>query len=124
MNEELKVIITAEVAKFKAAMGSAKAEFKDFKNQVKSVDTKTIEKNFSKLGDGINKSMKLAAAGAATLVTALVGASIGTQEFQGDMAALSSAYEQAGFSAETASSTMSQLYGVIGETDTSVEAAQ
>ena len=124
MNEQLKVIITAEVAKFKAAMGSAKAEFKDFKNQVKSVDTKTIENNFSKLGDGINKSMKLAAAGAATLVTALVGASIGTQEFQGDMAALSSAYEQAGFSAETASSTMSRLYGVIGETDTSVEAAQ
>ena len=49
MTEQLKVVISAEVSKFKKAMGDAKAEFKDVKEQVKNVDTSTIEKNFNLL---------------------------------------------------------------------------
>lgn len=105
-------------------MSDAKTELNKFKEQVKSVDTSTIDENFSKLGTKINSAMKIGAAGVLALGAALAGISMATMETQADMAVLSSAYEQAGFSAETASSVMSRLYGVIGETDTSVEAAQ
>lgn len=123
-SEELKVIITAEVSKFKKAMGDAKAEFKDFKSQIKNVDTKTLDANFKKLGDGINKAMKIGAAGVTALVGALAGAALGTQQFQADMAALDASFSQANLSADSATATVSRLYGVIGETDQAVEASQ
>lgn len=124
MNEELKVIISAEVAKFKKGMSEAKAELTKFKDQVKNVDTSTIDANFQKLGSSISSAMKIGAASVAAFVAALAGIALGTAQTQADLAALNASFTQAGLSADTASSTMSRLYGVIGETDQAVEASQ
>lgn len=47
-----------------------------------------------------------------------------TREYRTEMGKLDAAFSASGFSAETATSTYRSLYGVIGETDQSVEAAQ
>lgn len=46
-----------------------------------------------------------------------------TREFRQDMATLETAYDQAGFSAETAGETWKNLYAIFGEDDRAVEAA-
>lgn len=54
---------------------------------------------------------------------ALMDLSEQTREFRQDMATLETAYDRAGFSAETATSTWKDLYGVFGEDDRAVETA-
>lgn len=62
------------------------------------------------------------AAGAA--ITGLVAAAESTREYRTEMGKLDAAYSASGHSADTASAAYKTLYGVIGETDQSVEAAQ
>lgn len=57
-------------------------------------------------------------------ITSLFGLAEATQEYREDMGRLESAFSAAGYSADSASSVYKTLYGVIGETDQSVEAAQ
>lgn len=61
--------------------------------------------------------------GAGQAVGALMQLSEQTREFRQDTASLETAYDQQNFSAEQATSTARSLYGVFGETDRAVEAA-
>lgn len=61
--------------------------------------------------------------GAGQAVGALMQLSEQTREFRQDVASLETAYDQHNFSAEQATSTARSLYGVFGETDRAVEAA-
>lgn len=61
--------------------------------------------------------------GAGQAVGALMQLSEQTREFRQDVASLETAYDQQNFSAEQATSTARSLYGVFGETDRAVEAA-
>ena len=63
-----------------------------------------------------------AAAGAA--VTGLVAAAESTREYRAEMGKLDAAYTTAGKSTAVAGKAYKTLYGIIGETDQSVEAAQ
>ena len=54
MNEELKVIISAEVAKFKQGMEDASKQIKSFKEQVDDAK-KNVDTNIKNLGEGIKK---------------------------------------------------------------------
>lgn len=74
MNEELKVIISAEVNKFKNSIKDAKAEIEEFKNKVKE-SAGDADKNIKKLGEGIGNAVKTGAKVAATAV-ASVGAAV------------------------------------------------
>lgn len=74
MNEELKVIISAEVNKFKNSIKDAKAEIEGFKNKVKE-SAGDADKNIKKLGEGIGNAVKAGAKVAATAV-ASVGAAV------------------------------------------------
>lgn len=56
-------------------------------------------------------------------VSSLYGLSEETREFRQDMATLETAYDKAGFSAETAGETWKDLYAIFGEDDRAVEAA-
>lgn len=71
MNEELKVIISAEIAKLKQGMEDAKQQINSFAQQVEKAKA-NVDKNIKTLGDNINKGFKVAtatiAAGGAALV--------------------------------------------------------
>ncbi len=133
MNEELKVIISAETAPLKKAMNEAKNSVKSFKEQVKNASSNAKD-NIKKMGDGIIKTAKnfgkalvdaikkfIKAVAAATVAgIALVKS---TEEYRTGQAKLSTAFEQAGFSAEAATNTYQGLQRVLGDSSKAFEAA-
>lgn len=123
MSEELKVIISAEISKLKSAVGKAKAEVDEFASKGKAGFEK-FQQAADKTGQVVKTSMKVVATALAAAGAALIGLSGATQEYREDSARLTASFEQAGLSAESATSTIQTLYGVIGEHDQAVEAAQ
>ena len=123
MNEQLKIIISAETAKLKQGVNQAKAEIQSFKQKVDSVDTSTIDSNFQKLGGTIKTALKGAATAVAGIGAALVGAAVATEEYRVNQAKLNTAFEMAGASAGTANKVYSSLYKTLGDSDVAVEAA-
>ena len=122
MNEELKIIISAEVAKLKQGVDDAKKQIKSFKDQVKS-HSKDAENNIKKMGDGIKKGLKVAVGGFAAAGVALFALGASTAEYRAEQAKLTTAFETAGMSAEQAKTTYNGLYRVIGDSGVAVEAA-
>ena len=126
MNEQLKIAIVAEVNKFKQDINNAKKSISDFKEQVKKA-SEDVDKNFQAMGEGIKNGLANAAkagtAAVASIGAALVGTSALTADYRKEQAKLVTAFETAGSSAETAKQTYNDLYRVLGEDDTAVEAA-
>lgn len=56
-------------------------------------------------------------------ISAIYGLAESTREFRQDMGTLTTAYDEAGFSAEQATDTWTDLYAIFGEDDRAVEAA-
>ena len=82
-----------------------------------------VDKNFKNLGSGIAKGLKVGVAAATATGAAMMALVPATQEYRAEQAKLVSAFETAGASADVAKSTYTDLYKVLGESDTSVEAA-
>lgn len=122
MNEQLKIIISAEVDKLKKGVQDAKKEVGNFKQQVQEA-SKNIDVNFKKVGEGIKNAAKKIAVGVAAAGTALVALESSTRDYRAEQAKLNSAFETAGASADTAKQVYNDLYRVLGESDVSVEAA-
>lgn len=122
MNEELKVIISAEVTKFKQGVEKAKSEITDFKAKVKEA-SKEVDDKFKSMGQGITNGLKVGAAGIAAAGTALLALGASTAEYRAEQAKLVSAFETAGSSAEQAKETYNDLYRVLGDGGQATEAA-
>ena len=122
MNEQLKIIISAEVDKLKNGVQDAKKEVSNFKQQVQEA-SKNIDVNFKKVGEGIKNAAKKIAVGVASAGTALLALGASTKDYRAEQAKLNAAFETAGASADTAKQVYNDLYRVLGESDTSVEAA-
>lgn len=122
MNEELKVIITAEIDKLKSAISNAKSEVEGFVSK-SGVSLEKFSTGFSKIGDAAKTGLKVAAGAVAGAATALVGATVATEEYREAQAKLVSAFEAAGSSATVAKDTYNDLYRVLGDGDTATEAA-
>ena len=122
MNEQLKIIISAEVDKLKKGVQDAKQEVGNFKQQVQEA-SKNIDVNFKKVGEGIKNAAKKIAVGVASAGTALLALGASTKDYRAEQAKLNSAFETAGASADTAKQVYNDLYRVLGESDVSVEAA-
>ena len=122
MNEQLKIIISAEVDKLKSGVQDAKKEVGNFKQQVQEA-SKNIDVNFKKVGEGIKNAAKKIAVGVAGAGTALLALGASTKDYRAEQAKLNSAFETAGASADTAKQVYNDLYRVLGESDTSIEAA-
>lgn len=122
MNEELKVIISAEISKLKSTIGKAEKEVSSFGEQVKK-QSANVDKNIKAMGDAIGKGMKLAGVAIAGAATALIGASAATAEYRAEQAKLQTAFETAGASVEQAKTTYNDLYRVLGDSGVAVEAA-
>lgn len=122
MNEQLKIIISAEVGKLKQGVQEAKSEIGKFKEQVQQA-SKNVDDNFKKAGEGIKKGAKTIGVSIAAAGTALLALGASTKDYRAEQAKLTSAFETAGASADTAKQVYNDLYRVLGESDTSVEAA-
>lgn len=85
----------------------------------------------SKLGSGLAKAGQVAAKGMAIIGTAATGAVAGllalessTEEYRVAQGKLNTAFEAAGYGAETAQQAYNAFYGILGDTDTATEASQ
>ena len=89
MNEELKVIISAEISKLKKNVSDAKQDIKNFGEQVKKAKA-DVDTHFKAMGDSIKNGLKTAAtvgvAAVTAITTALVGASTATAEYRENQA--------------------------------------
>lgn len=122
MNEELKVIISAEITKFKQGVQDAKKQMSDFTKDSEKGASK-MDDAFKKAGEGIKSAYATVGKAIAATGAALLGTSALTEEYRENMAKLSTAFETAGASAETAKDVYNDLYRVMGESDTATEAA-
>ena len=123
MNEEqLRVVIRAELDQFKKDMQSAKKEVNNFsKDGKKGFDdfAKASSNASSKVINVIGKATKvIAAAGVALLGVSQVG-----KEFSQSQAQIKTAFEANGASAEVAKKTYNDLYRVLGDNGKATEAA-
>lgn len=85
----------------------------------------------SKLKNGLASAGKVAAAGIGA-ITSAAGAAVGgllalessTEEYRVAQGKLNTAFEAAGYGAETAQQAYNSFYGILGDTDTATEASQ
>lgn len=122
MSEELKIYISAEIGKLKQELDKGKKEVEDFSKKGKTT-LKEFKEEFSKVGEGAKKGLKVAGAAIAGAATALLALSSTTKEYRENQAKLNTAFESAGSNATDASLAYNNLYRVLGDDDRSVEAA-
>ena len=122
MNEELKVIISAEIAKLKQGVNEAKSALGTFKSEIKK-NKDEISKAWTSMGNGATKASKFIIGGVTGIGAALVSTSALTTEYRTEQAKLTTAFETAGMSAEQAKTTYNGLYRVLGDSGVAVEAA-
>ena len=122
MNEQLKIIISAEISKLKENVDKAKSHVGSFKEEVEKA-SKNVDENFKKIGTGIVNGAKAAAVGLAAAGTALLALGASTQEYRNEQAKLTTAFETAGSSAEQAKTTYNDLFRVLGDSGQATEAA-
>lgn len=107
---------------YRTAMENAKKGLKDVgegaQKGAKDVDVMDIAIG-NLIANGISNLISMAANAARSIY----GLAEETREFRQDMGTLESAFDSAGFSADTASDTWKDLYAVFGEDDRAVEAA-
>lgn len=100
-------------AQIDSEMMSATRQVVAFKN--KAVDGIT---SFAKTADGVG------VAGATALTTAFIALDGATEEYRIAQGKLTTAYEAAGYSAQTATQAYRDFYGILGDVDTATEASQ
>ena len=122
MNEQLKIIITATVDKFKKEVDSAKKEISKFGEEVEK-QKKNIGATFESLGTTMANGIKTGLTALAGLTTAILALGPATADYRAEQAKLITAFQDAGATTEAATATYNELYRVMGESDRSVEAA-
>ena len=122
MNEELKVIISAETQKLRNELEKAQKEVEKLKNKGK-VSFKEFNDEIQKVGGGAKKALSVMAGAITGAVTAILALGASTQEYRQQQAKLTTAFEAAGGSAAHAKNTYNDLYRTLGDTDKATEAA-
>lgn len=122
MNENLKIIISAEVGKLKDGVKKAHKSISDFTKDAAEKVSK-FNDEFSKVGDAAKTALTVAGGAVVGMAGALLSLSGSTEEYRTAQAKLETAFESAGISAGLAKKTYNELYRVLGDSDVSVEAA-
>lgn len=123
MNEQLKIIISAEIDKLKKDLQNAQKQVEGFTDKSESSLSK-FGKGLGTAGKAAGKAMAAVGAAVAAGAVALVGLAESTREYRTEQAKLSTAFESAGGSAESAKKTYNDLYRVLGDSGQATEAAQ
>ena len=122
MNEQLQIIITAQIDKLKQNVDKAKKDINSFKEQVQKA-SKEVDSKFQAIGQSMANGAKAAAVGLAAAGGALLALGASTAEYRNEQAKLVTAFETAGASAETAKETYNDLFRVLGDSGQATEAA-
>lgn len=122
MNEELKIIISAEIDKLKNELQKAQKNVNSFTEKAKS-GLQSFGKATGAAGKAVAAGMKVAAGAIAAGSAAIITLAESTKEYRTEQAKLSTAFVSAGSSAETAKETYNDLYRVLGDSGQAVEAA-
>ena len=91
MNEELKVIISAEISKLKQGVNDAQTSLKGFVQKNK-INMKDLEKTFKDASATVNKALVAIGAAALATVGALLSLSGATEEYRANQAKLDTAF--------------------------------
>lgn len=105
---------------------AAKSEIEGVKKTTQDTESQTEQstKSMSDSWNSFSSSVKTAAAVGFAAITAAVASLVSVaNETQEDMGKLDTAFQQAGWSAEEAGNTYKGFVGLLGETDTAVEAS-
>ncbi|MEN6391080.1 MAG: hypothetical protein ABFD04_11745 [Syntrophomonas sp.] len=110
---------------FQRQVINAEQDLKKFENQLKEVSSKTkiTGADIKEMGDkvrGIGQSMSVGVT--APIVGGFAAVTEGTRELRMDMGKLEAAFTTAGFTAEQAKDVYFDFYGILGESDTAIEA--
>lgn len=122
MNEELKVIISAEISNLKKNISEAKKEISGFKDQVAKA-SKNVDADFKKLSEGIKKGGKVMVSSVAAVGAAFLALGPATEKYRQSQAQLASAFEASGGTADEAKKAYNDLYRVLGDNDAATETA-
>lgn len=120
--QQLKIIIAAEVKKLVDGVNKAKKTVKGFSEETKK-KVKEASDEFKKYGDAAKTGLKVVGGSILAAGTALLALGASTAEYRAEQAKLTAAFETAGLSAEQAKTTYNGLYRVLGDSGVSVEAA-
>ncbi len=123
MNEELKIIISAEIDKLKKELKDGQKQVDNFAKKGES-GGKKFGNAMKAAGKAVGTAMKAVGAAIAAGVASIVALSESTKEYRTEQAKLTTAFETAGASAETATQTYNDLYRVLGDSGQATEAAQ
>ena len=125
MNEQLKVIIAAEIGKLKSGVSKAKSEIDSLGSDSKASAEK-IDAAFKEAGNGIKDGIKsgidIASKAIAGLGAGLIASNVATEEYRVSMAKLTTSFNEVGLGSKAAKDTFGEFYGLLGETDTAAEA--
>lgn len=122
MNEELKIIISAEIDSLKKGVAEAKKNITDLTSKGGS-GFKQFEAAVTKAGGVSNKILKTTAGAVAGVGGALLALVPATEEYRNAQAKLDAAWESCGKTAEQAGEAYNGLYRFLGDSDVAVEAA-
>lgn len=122
MNEQLKIIISAEIDKLKKGVKEAQGVLGTFKSEI-AKNKKEIEEAWKTMGEGATTASKAILGGVTAVGTAFLALGASTQEYRNEQAKLTTAFEAAGSSAEQASDTYNDLFRVLGDSGQATEAA-
>lgn len=129
--------ISLDTSSYDKGVDSSKSKLKTFSDKLKSFSgkvanvAKTVSTPWTALAKGVGAVSKgvvvgIGAIGAAAGagIAALNGIAESTEEYRIAQGKLNTAFDSAGFSAESAQEAYSGFYGILGDTDTATEASQ
>ena len=123
MTEQLRVVISAEINKYKQNINEAKKKTQEFTKKA-TADFEALNAEFQKVGNVSKTVLKTMGGAVAGAATALLALSATTKEYRQQQAMLNTAFETAGGSAASAKETYNDLYRVLGDSGQATEAAQ
>ena len=112
-----------ELAQNVKALDEMDKGLRDTETGLKKVDDQSLEQVRKELRDTTENGVMYMSGALAGLAGAFAAAAESSREYRTDQAKLTTAFEEANFSADQAKNTYMELYGLLGEDDTSVEAA-
>lgn len=121
MTEDLKVVLTADIDDLSKDMDTATEKVEKFGEKGEKAGKRLDA--LKAVGSATGTAIK--AVGTAAVVTggAIVGLSESTEEYRTNQEKLNTAFEAAGLTADDAKTVYTDLYRVLGDDDTAVEAA-
>ena len=108
MNEQLKIIISAEIGKLQSAVSNAKKSIKGFVKDG-TQDIGALNDEFQKVGDISKRTLAVMGGAVVGAAGALLALSESTREYRNKQAKINTAFPSAGGSAEDAKKTYNDL---------------